>query len=161
MGLDGWRWVAPMVLCSIGQVACVKRDLLHRRPCWGWWLGPTCQGTAWRIIPLSKWLISMVIVSLQDLGLWDPFQMAIHGLYMRVDNYLLTVMILQVLSAGVSLMNLTGANGREWQKSTCSHSALKKNCVNGSCFFKPIIPRELSSYGLIPSLPNTCWEGQF
>ena len=52
--------------------------------------------------------------------------MAIHGLYMRVDNYLLTVMILQVLSAGVSLMNLTGANGREWQKSTCSHSALKK-----------------------------------
>ena len=30
--------------------------------------------TTWRIIPLSKWLITMVIVS--PLGLWDLFQMA-------------------------------------------------------------------------------------
>ena len=139
MGLDGWRWVAPMVLCSIGQVACVKRDLLHRRPCWGWWLWPTCQGTAWRIIPLSKWLISMVIVSLQDLGLWDPFQMAIHGLYMRVDNYLLTVMILQNAFCRVSLINLTGAGmyRAASKKSTCSHSAFKKLSYQGS--FKAIV----------------------
>ena len=35
----------------------------------------------WRIIPFSKWLITMVIVSPQDLGLWDPFQAAeLHGL---------------------------------------------------------------------------------
>ena len=35
----------------------------------------------WRIIPFSKWLIAMVIVSPQFLGLWDPFQMAeIYGL---------------------------------------------------------------------------------
>ena len=35
----------------------------------------------WRIIPFSKWLITMVIVSPQDLGLWDPFQTAeLHGL---------------------------------------------------------------------------------
>ncbi len=27
-----------------------------------------------------KWLITMVIVSPQFPGLWDPFQMAIHGL---------------------------------------------------------------------------------
>ena len=32
-----------------------------------------------------KWLITMVIVSPQDLGLWDPFQMAeLHGLWMGV-----------------------------------------------------------------------------
>ena len=29
----------------------------------------------WRIIPVTKYLASMVIVSLQDLWLWDPFQM--------------------------------------------------------------------------------------
>ena len=34
----------------------------------------------WRIIPVSKWLITMVIVSPQDLGLWDPLQMAVSWL---------------------------------------------------------------------------------
>ena len=39
----------------------------------------------------------MVIVSPQDLGLWDPLQMAeLHGLEMWVTKYLLTGMILQV-----------------------------------------------------------------
>ena len=39
----------------------------------------------------------MVIVSPQDLGLWDPFQMAeLYGLSMGVTNHLLTGMILQV-----------------------------------------------------------------
>ena len=32
---------------------------------------------AWRIIPVSKWLITRVIVSPLRKGLWDPFQMAI------------------------------------------------------------------------------------
>ena len=44
-----------------------------------------------------KWLITMVIVSPQDLGLWDPFQMAFSLLINRGDpSYLLTGMILQV-----------------------------------------------------------------
>ena len=38
----------------------------------------------WRIIPFRKWLLTMVIVSPLRIGLWDPFQMAIHGLYMGV-----------------------------------------------------------------------------
>ena len=35
------------------------------------------ESGTWRIIPLSRWLITMVIVSPQDLGLWDPFHMVI------------------------------------------------------------------------------------
>ena len=37
---------------------------------------PTKEEISWRIIPFSKWLVTMVIVSPQFLGLWDPFQMA-------------------------------------------------------------------------------------
>ena len=37
-------------------------------------------GTIWRIIPISKWLITMVSCCSQDLGLWDPFQMAFSWL---------------------------------------------------------------------------------
>ena len=32
--------------------------------------------STWRIIPVSKWLETMVIVSPLRIGLWDPFQMA-------------------------------------------------------------------------------------
>ena len=35
----------------------------------------------WRIIPDSKWLITMVIVSPLRVGLWDPFQMAMKIAY--------------------------------------------------------------------------------
>ena len=46
--------------------------------------------------PFSKWLITMVIVSPQDLGLF-PFQMAFPWLINAGDpNYLRTGMILQV-----------------------------------------------------------------
>ena len=45
----------------------------------------------------SKWLITMVTVSPQDLGLWDRFQMTVSWLINGGDpNYLLTGMILQV-----------------------------------------------------------------
>ena len=63
---------------------------------------PPIHGTStWRIIPVSEWLITMVIVSPLRIGLWDPFQMAFlwlinGGLY---PNYLLTGMILQATIA--------------------------------------------------------------
>ena len=40
-----------------------------------------------------KWLTTMVRKSPKDRVGLDPFQMAIHGLYVRVTNYLLTGMI--------------------------------------------------------------------
>ena len=44
-----------------------------------------------------KWVITMVIVSPQDLGLWDPFQTAFSWLINGGDpNSLLNGMILQV-----------------------------------------------------------------
>ena len=37
--------------------------------------------TTWRIIPFSKWLITMVSFRPLRIGLWDPFQMAyLNGL---------------------------------------------------------------------------------
>ena len=33
-------------------------------------------GCTWRIIPISKWLITIVIISPLRIGSWDPFQMA-------------------------------------------------------------------------------------
>ena len=48
----------------------------------------------WRIIP---WPVNssnpMLIVSPLRIGLWDPFQMAIHGLYIRFTSYLLYLLI--------------------------------------------------------------------
>ena len=35
---------------------------------------------SWRIIPVNKWFATMVIVSPQFLGLWDPFQLAVSWL---------------------------------------------------------------------------------
>ena len=53
-------------------------------------------GVTWRIIPATKWLRSMVIVSPLRIGLWDPFQMGISWLINGGDpNHLLTGMILQ------------------------------------------------------------------
>ena len=44
-----------------------------------WWVIPDyfkrCLCT-WRIIPVSKWLITMVIARPLRIGLWDPFQMS-------------------------------------------------------------------------------------
>ncbi len=37
----------------------------------------------WRIIPFSKWIITMVIVSPLRIGLWDPFQMVLFWLINR------------------------------------------------------------------------------
>ena len=44
------------------------------------------------------------------MGLWDPFQMAeLHGLEIGVTNYLLSVMILQVVN---------GLSDTQWSSST-------------------------------------------
>ena len=54
----------------------------------------------WRIIPVTKWLIAMVIVSTLWIGLWDPFEKwfffswPVNG---GDPNHLLTGMILQVV----------------------------------------------------------------
>ena len=48
--------------------------------------GPPCMlvfgGSTWRIIPVSKWLITMVNKSPKDRAMF-PFQMDIHGLYSK------------------------------------------------------------------------------
>ena len=47
----------------------------------GWWCQPSRPVPGGSSQDLDTRLISMVIVSPQDLGLWDPFQMAeLHGL---------------------------------------------------------------------------------
>ena len=54
------------------------------------------KGTIWRIIPFSKWLVTMVIVSPLNGGNF-PFQMGVLWLINRGDpNHLLNGMILQV-----------------------------------------------------------------
>ena len=55
------------------------------------------EGHTWRIIPVSKWLITMVIVSPLNSVVPLPNGLnGLNGLYMGVTNYLLTGMILQV-----------------------------------------------------------------
>ena len=51
--------------------------------CYIWSESPPRKGSwqTWRIIPLSNQLATMVIVSPQFLGLWDPFQMAVSWAY--------------------------------------------------------------------------------
>ena len=52
----------------------------------------------WRIIPVSKWLITMVSKSPKDRVGLDPLQMAVLWLINGGDpNYFLTGMILQVV----------------------------------------------------------------
>ena len=57
---------------------------------------PFGRGPTWRIIPVSKWLITMVSCCPLRIGLWDPFQMAFSWLINGGDpNHLLIGMILQ------------------------------------------------------------------
>ena len=51
--------------------------------------------STWRIIPFSKWLITMVSKSPKD-RVVGPLPNSLNGLYMGVTNHLLTGMILQV-----------------------------------------------------------------
>ena len=51
------------------------------------------ESHTWRIIPVSKWLIAMVIVS--PVSRVVPLLNGLNGLYIGVTNYLLTGMILQ------------------------------------------------------------------
>ena len=51
--------------------------------------------STWRIIPASKWLISMVILGPLS-RVVGPLTNGLNGLLMGVTNYLLTGMILQV-----------------------------------------------------------------
>ena len=58
---------------------------------------PGGVGYTWRIIPVSKWLVTMVIVSPLSRATF-PFQMAFSWLTNGGDpNYLLSGMILQVI----------------------------------------------------------------
>ena len=60
-------------------------------------MGVVCRPSTWRIIPVSKWLVTMV--SFRPLNGVVPLINGLNGLYMGVTNYLLSGMILQVFMA--------------------------------------------------------------
>ena len=85
----GWMdgWIVWIVLRYWLFNRLVNRDpeisWLMKIPEYNWvgfrpFYGFCCQylASAWRNIPFSKWLISMVILNRLKIGLWDPFQMA-------------------------------------------------------------------------------------
>ena len=98
------------------------RPIKNSVPCFVYYFLDTCKKLYSHTISLlggstqlySLWLIPMVIVSPQFLGLWDPFQMASMAKKMGVirTTYLLNGLILQVVfQTPPSTLFASGAQG--------------------------------------------------